>query len=163
MNWFHLFEIHFLEHEKDETNKNGPNVLKCHLAFIAPTNSCSWSLSAIDKFIDYTNRFNRNLAITIPTVVSSATDSTGVILWGSMGQEKTAQETEHIWKNINLQMIFQAVARSTIDLNIFNHHSEDIIDFEEHMTNRNTFRWPAAEKCLYPEFFGKQKIFLFFL
>lgn len=151
-----------MEHEKDETNKNGPNVLKCHLAFIAPTNSCSWSLSAIDKFIEYTNRFS-SLAITIPTVVSSATDTTGVILWGSMEQEKTSQETEHIWQNINLQMIFQAVARSTIDLNSFNHHSEDIIDFEEHLTNRNTFRWPAAEKCFYPEFFGKQKIFLFHL
>lgn len=153
--------IHVLS-EKDSNHETEIRVLRCHLAFVAPTNANFWTLTAIDKFNEFIKRYN-GLAITIPSVVSSPTNSTGVILWGSNKQNEQINgpfnANQDAWLNINVQMIFQAVARSTIDIDAFQYHSTNRIDFEEQLLSKNVPRWPAAESYLCQQFTGKNSFF----
>lgn len=138
------------------------SVLRCHLAFVAPPNANCWSLTAIDKFNEFIKRYN-GLAITIPSVVGSATNSTGVILWGSNEQINGPFNTnQDAWLNINVQMIFQAVARSTIDIDAFHYHSTNPIDFEGQLLSKNVPRWPAAEPYSCQQFTGRNVCFSFY-
>lgn len=92
---------------------------KCHLAFVGPIDNVSWSNTAIDKFIAYTNQFEK-LAITIPISINSCAQSTPVILWVSCDRDAIkidALEAEYdTWQNVNLKMIFQGLARSNVHI-----------------------------------------------
>lgn len=145
-------------------------VWKCHLAFIAPTNSTTWSSSANDKFIEYTQRFDE-LAITIPSLASATSFSTAVILWGLQKRRLNALEAnEDDWENINLMLIFQGVARSTTDIEIIEHYScvpEDFVLYPsaqltnntmaqfENATNNSEKKWRLVESSMTKEFIGK--------
>lgn len=144
---------------------------KCHLAFIAPTNATTWSLSANDKFIEYTKRFDE-LAISIPCLASVTSISTAVILWGLRRRcrmnalEGTAEDD---WENLNLMLIFQGVARSITDIEIIEHLARAPMHFVECRTVQLTddkvvqfknqakysdWRWLPAEPCTNKQFIG---------
>lgn len=92
---------------------------KCHLAFLVPIGGICWPLSAIDKFKTYASQFEK-LAITIPNSINSFTQSTAVILWGFGNRNATgidALEADFdVWRNLNLKMIFQGLARSNVHI-----------------------------------------------
>lgn len=112
-------------------------VLKCHLAFIAPV-SYYWSHTSIDKFNEYAQKYTA-LAITIPSVVNSATESTGVILWGFVDRKVNASEANiDGWQNINLQMIFQGVARTIVDIDSFDYRSKRETNYDEQLFEKKT-------------------------
>lgn len=100
-------------------------VWKCHLGFLAPTNNMSWSLTAIDTFKQYTDKRFIELAVTVPRSLAPSSKSTGVILWGLY--ERNPEEVEaleadrYAWLNINLEMVFQGVAKPTVPIDQFNH------------------------------------------
>ncbi|XP_055313250.1 uncharacterized protein LOC129574801 [Sitodiplosis mosellana] len=145
---------------------------KCHLAFIAPTNShttTAWSLSANDKFIEYTKRFDE-LAISIPCLSSATSISTAVILWGLRQHRMNALDaTEDDWENLNLMLIFQGVARSITDIEIIQHLArvpqdfvaypsvqltdDKIVQFENH-TRYSNRKWQPVEPSTTKEFVG---------
>lgn len=143
---------------------------KCHLAFIVPTNSSVWSLSANDKFIEYTKHFNE-LAITIPTLASATSLSTAVILWGLRERRVDALEAgEDVWENLNLLLIFQGVARSTTDIELLQDFSCVSHDFVMYRSVQKTddkivpfknrtkipiWKWSPTESCTTKTFIGK--------
>lgn len=131
-------------------------VRRCHLAFVAPPNTNNWSLTAIDKFNEYTKRYTE-FAITIPSVVTSSVISIGVILWGlNKPTDDALAKNEDAWENINLRLIFQGVARSTIDIDQFQYLSKERVNFQ--MVNKHGSRWSAAGPCQSIEFIGKHKL-----
>lgn len=86
-----------------------------------------WSLTAIDKFKMYAKQF-KEFAISLPRPIDhTCAGSTPVILWGLMrrkndisdGDEHDEQHN-YVWRNINLQMVFQGVARSIVHVEQFN-------------------------------------------
>lgn len=145
-------------------------VWKCHLAFIAPTNSTNWSSLANDKFIEYTQHFD-DLAITIPSLASATSFSTAVILWGLRKRLVNALEAnEDDWENINLMLIFQGVARSTTDIEIVEHYSiepqdfivyptaqltDNTMDWFENQTKSTDKKWRLVEPSTTKEFIGE--------
>lgn len=79
-------------------------------------------MTATDKFKAYAAQYKK-YAISIPQAVDTSTPSTAVILWGSMPLQNDDDNNEyddHIWRNINLQMVFQGVARSLVHIESFN-------------------------------------------
>lgn len=144
------------------------------MAFIAPTVPNSWSLTAEDKFTEYTKRFDK-LAITVPSLRSEFCQSHAVVLWGYLcndtpnALDAVADDT---WLNINSQLIFQGVARSTTEIEILEHHSRMVVNFKQQSIGKagnidkskpnpvrdlgknNRQQWPAAEPCLHVEFTG---------
>lgn len=92
---------------------------KCHLAFLIPVDCICWSLTAIDKFKSYVGQF-KAFAITVPPTVDTSTRSTAVILWGLMHKQNDIIDIDApeaiVWRNINLQLIFQGVARSIVHI-----------------------------------------------
>lgn len=91
---------------------------KCHMAFLVPIDCTCWSLTAIDKCKEYGEKF-KEFAISIPRAVDTSTRSTAVILWGLMRDENDANDRT-VWRNINLQMIFQGYARSIVHIEDLN-------------------------------------------
>lgn len=153
---------------------------KCHLAFIAPTNSTTWSLSANDKFIEYIKRFD-DLAITIPSLINATTLSTAVILWGRIRRHSLPNaldaDGQDDWENINLMLIYQGVARSITDIERIEHYSrvsqnfdrcksvqmtdDKIVQFENQTKIYSNKKWPSVEPCTSKQFIGKNSIFIY--
>lgn len=156
---------------------------KCHLAFLIPIDSICWTLTAIDKFKAYGRRFEK-YAISIPHHVNQPTQSKAVVLWGLMRQDSETSEIEtddeeprYVWQNINLQMIFQGVARSIVHikhlssgpampcpLNGNESQKESMFSqFGEHQQNEENDkilhervgRWLPAQQCRFKEFTGE--------
>lgn len=80
-------------------------------------------MGAIEKFKTYAAEF-KEFAVSIPQTVNTSTRSTAVILWGLMRPQNDTTENDddrnYVWRNINLQMIFQGVARSIVNIEHFN-------------------------------------------
>lgn len=153
---------------------------KCHLAFLIPIDSICWTLTAIDKFKVYAKQFEK-YALSIPHTANVPTQSTAVILWGLMrlesqtsGTETDDEQPNYVWRNINLQMVFQGVARSIVHIEHLcsdsatqwlysngsqeklasNHVSEQQHDGE----NGKIDRWLPAQQCRLKEFTGRVSI-----
>lgn len=154
---------------------------KCHLAFLVPVDSITWTLTAIDKFKTYAKQFEK-LTVTIPNFVNSSTRSTPVILWGSRGDFDASDALEaefDVWRNINLQMIFQGVARTNISIERFSsehflssandndvcqmmmpkqNHANQVDYFKENDKRngrKKAVRWLPTSPCSDKEFTGK--------
>lgn len=93
---------------------------KCHLAFLIPVDCICWSQTAIEKFKTYAEQF-KEFAVSIPHTVDTSTRSTAVILWGLMRPQNDAYDADcnYVWRNINLQLIFQGVARAIVNIDQF--------------------------------------------
>lgn len=67
----------------------------------------------------YAEQFEE-IAISVPHTVDTSSGSTSVILWGLKRQQNVTNErNEHqryVWRNINLQMVFQGVARTIVHI-----------------------------------------------
>lgn len=92
-------------------------------------------MTAIDKFKMYAKHFEK-YAITIPPTVHAPTESTAVILWGLIRQESEHSDDDeekpnYVWRNINLQMVFQGVARSVVHI--------------KHLSFNSTMSWPKGD------------------
>lgn len=150
---------------------------KCHLAFLIPIDSICWTSTAIEKFKSYANRYEE-YALSMPDVVQPLTKSTAVILWGLMRQQSDTSDeddahVDYVWQNINLQMIYQGVARSVVHIkhlsagmpmprlnaNDFqkiltvNHIKQHQYDVE---IGKRAFQWLPAAQCQHKEFTGKK-------
>lgn len=136
------------------------------MAFLVPTTNNSWSLTAIDKFEEYADRFVE-LAITLPRVVGSSSLSTAVILWGLNEDHDSVYEK---WQNINAHMIYQGVARPTVHIDLFNHDfllpadakremneqmGKPRVSKSEEMTHQHALRWLPSDLCPFRQFEGK--------
>lgn len=88
--------------------------MKCHLAFLEPTNDSSWSSTAIDKFKSYCERCSE-MAITVPKILSVSA-SVPVILWISMNNTEhiTFESAKSKWYNINWNLMNQGLAYPTV-------------------------------------------------
>lgn len=156
---------------------------KCHLAFLIPIDSICWTLTAIDKFKVYAKQFEK-YAISIPHTVNTPAQSTAVVLWGLMREESETSGTEtddeqanYVWRNINLQMIFQGVARSIVHIkhlstdspmawlngnesrgkSMQNDVSERQLDQKNgKILHKRVDQWLPAQQCRLKEFTGRE-------
>lgn len=164
---------------------------KCHLAFLGPVDNNAWSLTAIDAFTTYCFKQHEKLAITIPNSITPSTRSTAVILWGSgdrstIDTDSDALEAEFdVWRNINLKMIFQGLARTNVHIEYFNaekcapmpndNQQKMLLPMQNHKnglnrqddgkekTHKKVQRWLPASPCPNKEFKGKKSFVMHFI
>lgn len=122
--------------------------------------------------------------MTLPRLIAPSSQLTGVILWGLCENVGALVADHYIWLNINLQMIYQGVAKPTVHIEQFNRDFSLSINAQcemnkqaMHQTNRhecqmsadvvngktinrkkhrNDFRWLAAQLCRSKEFTGNK-------
>lgn len=120
---------------EDKMTADYPSKAKrCHLAFVAPSGMNTWSLTAKDKFIEYCKRFDE-LQMSVP-VLNSYSSSTPVVLWSIEKKQYSALEPcKTVIRNINIDLIFHGVARSTVsDFDQIQYH--ECKDFQQ---NENSY------------------------
>lgn len=153
------------------------------MAFLVPVDINCWPFTAIDKFRTYGFEQYERLSITIPNEVNSSTRSTAVILWGSGDRIASADDNDgleaefNVWRNINLKMIFQGLARTNVHIKHFDpeqtvsmfNGEQQMVMANENYTNRvhhaqgggkekpNKIgkRWLPAPICRNKEFTGE--------
>lgn len=106
---------------KDENDVPGMSI-KCHLAFLQPTNRNDWAKTSIEQCSVAWHQAKK-LAISVPRLRTS-TASVAVVLWcyGEMEVPALSAARQKI-RNINLDMIHSGLARSTtLDHDEFMHH-----------------------------------------
>lgn len=127
-------------------------------------------MTAIDNFEEFADR-SVELAISLPRLVGLSSHSTAVILWGSNEiNDSSVHEEYYAWRNINLQMIFQGIARPTVHIDLFNHDfllpADAKREMDQHMTkprlkpseetkHQHALHWLPSELCPFRQFNGK--------
>lgn len=83
-------------------------VIRCHLAYLQPTNGQEWSLAAKEKFNETTTAF-QTYAISMSESQPN-TGTIGVILWSLKERSISAlTPVTHAWHNINTHLVYKGV------------------------------------------------------